>query len=177
MTVQPFEEAGVVTQAEFGVAPEAIAEVRAIYERTGGAALASDVLTEARRPDSALHPLFEWDDTVAAAAYRLAQAEALIRRIRVEILPSGSTVPVRVRAYIATRGLRGAAMASGDPEIADAPPGSYTAIEHVAGRSAYEASVISSIAADLRRLEYKYRAHQDVFQQVIKRTASAIDGS
>lgn len=42
-----------------------------------------DVVEAARSPRSALHPHFEWNDEAAAEAYRLDQARALIRLIRI----------------------------------------------------------------------------------------------
>jgi len=57
--------------------------IRALH---GGILQAYDVLTEARNPDSPLHPMFEWDDQVAAHQYRLDQARALIREVRVEVV-------------------------------------------------------------------------------------------
>lgn len=40
------------------------------------------VLEDARNEDSPLHKYFEWDDTVAANAYRKDQARELIRSVR-----------------------------------------------------------------------------------------------
>jgi hypothetical protein len=57
--------------------------IRALH---GGILQAEDVLEEARNPDSPLHPMFEWDDQVAAHQYRLEQARALIREVRVEVV-------------------------------------------------------------------------------------------
>lgn len=43
----------------------------------------SRVVSLARDPDSVLHPLFEWDDTKAAAKHRRQQASNVIRAIRI----------------------------------------------------------------------------------------------
>lgn len=43
------------------------------------------VLDDARKPDSVLHPLIEWDTERAALAWQLAQAQAVIRSVRVLI--------------------------------------------------------------------------------------------
>lgn len=54
------------------------------------------VVEAARKPGSALHDHFDWDDTTAANKYRLGQAGHLIRCITVEVTKSsGETAPVR----------------------------------------------------------------------------------
>lgn len=40
-----------------------------------------DVLADAKHDNSPLHPFFEWSDTAAAHAHRLAQARGLIRSV------------------------------------------------------------------------------------------------
>lgn len=58
------------------------------------------VLDDAKREDSPLHPLFEWDDTVAAHKYRLSQATQLILNLHVET--EVDTTVREVRAYFNT---------------------------------------------------------------------------
>jgi hypothetical protein len=43
------------------------------------------VVEAARDPQSPLHQFFEWDDTEAAAQYRLEQARKLITRVRIRV--------------------------------------------------------------------------------------------
>lgn len=50
-----------------------------------------DVVDIARDPSHVLHARFEWDDSAAAEAYRLAQASALIRRVRLTVMRASST--------------------------------------------------------------------------------------
>lgn len=50
-----------------------------LIRRTTGGLKPEDVLDDARNPNSPLHDCFTWDDTVAAEAYRLTQAKAVIR--------------------------------------------------------------------------------------------------
>jgi len=47
-----------------------------------------DVVKVARDPKHLLHDRFEWDDSTAAEAYRLAQASSLIRRVRLTVMRS-----------------------------------------------------------------------------------------
>jgi hypothetical protein len=57
-----------------------------------------DVVEYARDPKSELHQQFEWNDTEAAAAYRLVQARQIIR-VRVTLLDTGDGEET-VRAYV-----------------------------------------------------------------------------
>ena len=50
---------------------------------TDGCLTPHQVVDHARDKDSALHPLFEWDDSVAAEAYRREQAGAMMRAIQI----------------------------------------------------------------------------------------------
>jgi len=171
--VTPAAVAAAPLQAFSGTAPRAIDEIRKVYVDTGGgAALVPEVLERARDAHSALHRYFEWDDTLAAEAHRLVQAENLVRRVHVMVVPEGQTDPVRVRAFIATRDLRDAAVTMGDTAIADAPPGSYRALGDVTGSPAYEAATLRQIESDLKRLQYKYRLHASLFTTVVQGLAA-----
>lgn len=61
------------------------AALRALAEANGGRLTPDAVVEAASEPDSPLHPCFEWDDTEAAARYRLDQARTLIRSVRVVV--------------------------------------------------------------------------------------------
>jgi len=113
------------------------------------------VLDDARKKTSPLHGYFEWDDSSAAESYRLAQAASLIRRVKVTVIPAPDSDPIRVRAYIARRELTASAE--------NIEPGSYIAIEDVAGHTAYEMSVRDSIKRDLVRIKRKYDDTQALF--------------
>ena len=60
---------------------EALAEIAAGAE---GHLTPHATVDAARDPRHALHPHFEWNDEVAAEAYRLDQARSIIRMIRIE---------------------------------------------------------------------------------------------
>lgn len=73
-----------------------------IATRNGGLLRPEDVLAEAADPESPLHSEFPenaWIDSEAAHQYRLECARNVITRVRVEIVPPGSTEPVTIRAY------------------------------------------------------------------------------
>jgi len=58
------------------------AALAAIAEANDGYLNPSAVVEAAKNPESVLHSEFEWDDDEAAHAYRVAQAGALIRRVK-----------------------------------------------------------------------------------------------
>jgi len=57
------------------------------------------VVDAARNPNSSMHGQFNWDDTDAAHQYRISQARALIKRVKVNVIRADDTV-VRVSSYI-----------------------------------------------------------------------------
>lgn len=56
------------------------------------------VVDDARRPESPLHPLFDWDDSEAAEKWRLHQARHHIRQVRLVI--HETQVAVRKVVYV-----------------------------------------------------------------------------
>lgn len=72
----------------------------------GGVIHPADVVEVARDPKSAMHNQFEWDDDEAAQAYRLQQARALIRRIRVDVVRSDQEV-VHIPSFTRSGGSSG----------------------------------------------------------------------
>lgn len=64
---------------------EVVEAVKELEDRQGRL-LPSEVLNAARNEDSPLHGFFEWDESLAAEAYRLEQARELIRRIKIEVV-------------------------------------------------------------------------------------------
>ena len=66
------------------VSPQKIgSELQRISDQEGGRLTPVAVVEAARDPDHVLHPLFEWDNLVAAENFRLDQARALIRSVHV----------------------------------------------------------------------------------------------
>lgn len=58
-----------------------------------------DVVDDARSPGSPIHSFFQWDDSLAAEAYRLSQARGLIRSV-VAVYTSDEAPAKRMRAYV-----------------------------------------------------------------------------
>jgi len=76
------------------------------------------VLEDAASPDSPTHGSFEWDDTVAGAAFRLEQARTLIRRVKFEVIIE--EVPTRVVKYVRDPGRPAESMYRSIPRIRSA---------------------------------------------------------
>jgi len=86
-----------------GLTRQRMAAIREELERLGTETLLTPetVVEAARDPRSPLHSQFEWDDEAAGEAYRIQQARALIKRVRVDVVRADQTVihaPVFVRA-------------------------------------------------------------------------------
>ena len=71
-------------------------ELEFIRQRNGGLLKASDVVEYARDNNSALHTMFEWDDSEAAEKYRLMQARSIIRVV-VQIIPDTNE---KIRTFV-----------------------------------------------------------------------------
>lgn len=76
---------------------ESAAEVLKELERDGRL-FPADVVERARDEDSPLHSHFEWDNNEAADKYRLHQARALIRTVK--LMVTVHDVPVSVSYYV-----------------------------------------------------------------------------
>ena len=67
---------------------EVRAALAAIADAHHGVLNGRDIVEAARDAQHVLHRFFEWDDPTASEAYRLVQASALIRRVRLSIVRS-----------------------------------------------------------------------------------------
>jgi hypothetical protein len=76
--------------------PEIKDELKRLAAENGGELRARDVVDAARENSSPLHTQFEWDDSLAAERYRIAQARALIR-VTVEY---AGKPPIKTRVFV-----------------------------------------------------------------------------
>ena len=67
-------------------------ELEALYRANGGRLTAAAVVEAARPENSPLHSQFEWNDEEAAEKYRLTQARALIRRVKISYVTKDDEV-------------------------------------------------------------------------------------
>lgn len=99
---------------------DVLKELNSIARQNSGLLRAEDVVAFASDPETALHSRFEWDDTEAAAKYRLFQARNIIR-VTVTMLPRASKefrafVSLKADRYQAGGGYRATAKVLSDPE-------------------------------------------------------------
>lgn len=128
-----------------GLNDAARAELEELRAAGGGFLLAEAVVERARSANSALHSYFEWDDSAAAAAFRLQQARTVIRAV-VRFLPSQHG-PRAVRAYVSLqtdRTNRG---------------GGYRAIADVLDDDALAARATDQLMVEMARLQTKFGAY------------------
>jgi hypothetical protein len=81
------------------VITEAVKQRIAWLETERGHVTPTAIVEDAASPMSPLHPLFEWDDTTAAAHYRLYQARTVLQRLTITITTEHLTInaPMYVR--------------------------------------------------------------------------------
>lgn len=114
------------------------AELERIRERNGGTLTPRAVVDEARDPSHPLHARFEWDDSIAAEAWREEQAARLIRFTYIDLEET------RVRAFVNLSSDRATS------------PGTYRATADVLSDSAMTAQLLSDAMRDLRAFRRKY---------------------
>lgn len=131
-------------------AHEAAALFAALRDRDGE--LTRTAIVDAARPlDAPMHPDFEWQDDVAAEAYRQLQASHMIRSlVVVEVAEDG--VERERREYVSLAVLQGA---SEEPLNGDVE-GRYVTIEDVMADPAKRAAYVASVLAELERIRRKY---------------------
>jgi hypothetical protein len=84
-------------------AREIAPELLAIESRTGGRATREEVLETAKDPASALHPLFDWDDSSAAHKHRLATAGHILRSVSYRVMSLGKEVNSHTPVFVHLR--------------------------------------------------------------------------
>lgn len=122
------------------------AELLHLAETQGGAVSPRSVVEVARDPANILHGFFEWDDARAGEAFRLVQAQGLIRSVKIRVVVE-SKEPTRVnivvqRAFPSLPSLRGA------------KSGSYVPIETIADPS----ELVNEVLTQLQSLRKKHSA-------------------
>ncbi len=102
----------------------------------------------ARDPHNALHPYFEWDDQMAADAYRLDQARGLIRLIRIEDDTQENDPPA---FFSVSEGKAGV---------------SYRTHADVLGSLTLQDAVLRAAERDLKAFEDRYKRLEDICEIV-----------
>jgi len=124
------------------------AALLAIAARDEGRLHPQAIVDEAEDARSPLHDEFEWDDGEAAAAYRLAQAGALVRRLKVTIIREDKTARVlkvtTTREYESRRSQRGG--------------GGYESLEEIMREPEKRAEMISQVLDEMMAYRRRYEA-------------------
>lgn len=128
-------------KADPQVIGDALEEIR---QRKGGELEPKHVVETARSANHPLHPHFEWDDKLAAEAFRLDQARSIIRIIRLvdDEAESGS-----VRAFHSISGKNGV---------------SYRSVADVRQSADLQDAMLARAEADLQSFETRYRELKDI---------------
>jgi hypothetical protein len=113
-----------------------------IAEQQKGRLTPPAVVEAARSNRHPLHQYFEWDNDVAAEAYRLDQARTLIRSVAV-VDDNEDSKP----AYLS---------------ISDKAGTSYRAVEEVLDSAELQSAVLAAAERDLIAFEKRYRQLQDI---------------
>ena len=77
---------------------EKAAILREIAEKHGGNLDPKDVVEEAKASSHPLHDYFEWRDKIAGGQFRIDQARALIRSVRIEV--KTNSAPMRAPQWV-----------------------------------------------------------------------------
>lgn len=117
------------------------AELDALVAAHGGSISPSQVVEFARDPNTALHTVFEWDDTVAAQRFREVQAAHYIRAV-VKTLPTRNDRVLEVRAFVALTPDRGTV--------------SFRPVESVLDDPVRRAQLVADAFAELNAVRQKY---------------------
>lgn len=130
--------------------PQALGEALEVISAThGGRLKPEDVVKAAKDPSSPLHHHIEWRDDVAAAAYRLDQARAIIRIVRVA--PIDNNPPQR--AFIS---------------VGDSDGRSYRAIAEVASSASLQARLAAQADRELIAFVRRFRSLTELCGEIDK---------
>ena len=112
----------------------------------------NEIEAEAREEDHPLHPYLEWDDTEAGIKYRRLQIQKHLRSIEiVREVYAPKPREVTVRQFIATQDAR-----------------RYVPIEVVESDPLLMEQVRARMKRELDDLKARYRAHEQIFMEVVQ---------
>ena len=79
---------------------DVVGKVLTEIEERDGSVTSKSFLEYSRPEDSETHDMFEWDDTIAAEKYRLAQSGRIINQLQIEVVYSGDSSPKEVEVEV-----------------------------------------------------------------------------
>lgn len=131
--------------------------IREIVETHGH--VTPQLVVEAAKPkDSPLHDKFEWNNSTAAEKFRLVQAAALIRRIKVTIEAQPQRT-INVRAFVNVDKL--ISPTDNDDEIEVVASSVYVTVQEALTSTKYRAQLLTDCARDIAAFRSKYAALEE----------------
>ena len=121
--------------------------LEALRLKNGGRLIVEEVVDDARDPEAPQHGAFEWDDAIAAEAYRVEQGRHLIRSITVTVETRGE--PVTTRAFVCV-------------QQCDDDEHTYSSIEAVLQDASLRAQALRRAMRELRAWQQKYREYEEL---------------
>lgn len=122
----------------------------AIAARNGGILSPESVVSDASDPSSPLHDEFEWDDGAAGEMFRMLQANALIRRVKLtlvrEDIKTKAISVTTVRAY------------QSRPSMRTRDGGGYEPIEAIMSDQEKRDELLASVLRELQAYRKRYGA-------------------
>jgi hypothetical protein len=118
-----------------------------IAAKNGGELRPHDVVDAAKAKNHPLHRYFEWDDKIAANAYRVDQARALIRIVRVEVDEDKEPV----RAFLSVK---------------DDGGQRYQPVEKVLTSASMQIALLKAAKKDLESFRHRYGLLRDLFEPI-----------
>lgn len=76
-------------------------------ESVYGVLSAENILSESRNDNAILHPLFEWQEDVAAEKYRMQQARFILNNIHIKVIKNGNSLLIPVYEVVTINKERG----------------------------------------------------------------------
>lgn len=114
--------------------------------KTRGQLTPHDVVQEASRESSVLHPYFEWEDDKAAIEYRLSQARNLVACV-VLVQSDDYEIKKPIRAFV---------------NISYEDSNSYESVIEVMGNAELRERVLDSLEADMQRQKEKLESFSEL---------------
>lgn len=139
----------------FKVDAQRVGETLEALEEKNGSFSAQDIVDEARKNRSVLHPLFEWDDAKAAEAYRVTQANNILHCLVVQ--DEKTKEPVRAFVNVSIKGV--------------ASKGTFMNIQTAMADSLSKEVVLHNAIMELTAFKRKYerlKELQEVFSAINK---------
>lgn len=136
-------------------------------EQRDGAVTSRAFLEYSRPEESETHDMFEWDDSIAAEKYRLAQSGRIINQLQVEVVYVGdrtprkidvevtrTEAPRKVSAFVnvTPRSTRGSAV--------------FNNIQDAMSDENKSKQVLMNALADLKAFEEKYSTYKELYEVI-----------